>query len=305
MPVVEVPRPPLHQVGVVDFPQDLGPELAVGQWLQSVQDGVLLPVVLPLVGLVEGLDRVLQDGLHPRPPLLPQPLGDAHHRVVGAVPVGEDAGVQQVDAGSAGFVGQVDELHPVHQGLGHLGQDALHQVGVGVYDDDGVAVPARRLLPELVGDYVLHQGGLAHAGPGHVEVVAVEQVIGEVDLAGDAAGGVAHRGAGPDAPGRGGQRPGAGPLHQGRLVALPRRVPQGGRLPDAQDAALAEQPRSGRVQVGSGQDGIDAADPELGSSGVVVVAVGCGLSAMGVVAMTWSSASKATRETFSLMIRGS
>ncbi len=48
-------------------------ELVVGQQPQPVQDGVLLVGgVRVLVGLVEGLDRLLQDGLHPRPPLLPQ-----------------------------------------------------------------------------------------------------------------------------------------------------------------------------------------------------------------------------------------
>ena len=127
-----------------------------------------------LIGLVQGLHRVFQDGLHPRPPLLPQPLCHPDHRVSGAVPIGKDAGVQQVYAGGAGLVGQVDQAHPVAEGIGDLDQDAVHQVGVGVHDDDGVAVPARRLLPKLVADDVVHQGGLAHAGAGHVEVVAAQ-----------------------------------------------------------------------------------------------------------------------------------
>ena len=80
-----------------------------------------------------------------------RPLATLHHRVGGAVPVGEDAGVQQVDAGGAGLVGQVYQAHPVNQGVGDLLQQAGHQVGVGVYDDDGVVVAALGLLPHLVG----------------------------------------------------------------------------------------------------------------------------------------------------------
>ena len=63
---------------------------------------------------------------------------------------------------------------------------------MGVDDDDGVAVPARRLLPHLVDNDVMHEGGLAHAGAGDVEVVAVEQVVGEAYLAGLARRRVPH-----------------------------------------------------------------------------------------------------------------
>ena len=79
-----------------------------------------------LVGLVEGLDRLFEDGLHPGSPLLPQPLCHAHHRVGGAVAVGKDAGVQQVDAGGAGLVGQVYELHFVNQTLRYLTEQPGH-----------------------------------------------------------------------------------------------------------------------------------------------------------------------------------
>ena len=77
----------------------------VAEQLQPVQDGVLVAGVGGRVGvgLVQGLDGVLRDGLHPWSPLLPQAPGDAYHRVGGAVAVGEDAGVQQVDSGGAGL----------------------------------------------------------------------------------------------------------------------------------------------------------------------------------------------------------
>ena len=89
--------------------------------------------------------------------------------------------------------------------------------------------------------------------------------------------GAPHRSSPPDSPGRGHQHPCPGPLHQGRLVPGPRRVPQGRRLPDAQDAALAEQ--SGACGVhrrGVGYDGSDLARSEPRPGGVVVVAVGGG-----------------------------
>ena len=59
---------------------------------QPVQDGAL-PVLTGVgvaVVLVEALDGVFQDGLHPGPSLVPQSLRHPHHRVGGAVPVGKD-----------------------------------------------------------------------------------------------------------------------------------------------------------------------------------------------------------------------
>ena len=46
-----------------------------------------------------------------------------------------------------------------------------------------MASPSRpgRLLPQLVGDDVVHEGGLAHARAGHVELVAAQDVAGEAD----------------------------------------------------------------------------------------------------------------------------
>ena len=158
---------------------------------------------------------------------------------------------------------------------GHLPEQAAHQVGVGIDDDDGVAVPARRLLPHLVGDDVVHQGGLAHAGAGHVEVMAAQQVFGEVDLPGRSGGGVADVGAAADAAGRGHEHPGTGAGHQGRLVPGARRVPEAGRLADAHDTALAKEAGAGRVQhrgVGHGGPHLSHLEPCPG--GVVVVAVG-------------------------------
>ena len=235
VPPAEVPGPPLQQVGVGDLLQHVLAEVVVREELQPVEDGGLPLRLHLLVGLVEGLDGLFEDGLHPRPPLLPQALRHAHHRVGGAVPVGEDAGVQQVDAGGAGLVRQVDESHPVDEGLGDVFEDAGHQVGVGVDDDDGVRVPALGLLPHLVDDEVVHEGGLAHAGAGDVEVVAAQQVFGEADGPGLARRGVSHQRPSPDALRRRQERPCTGPLHQGRLVAGSGRVPQAGDLADAQD----------------------------------------------------------------------
>ncbi len=67
-----------------------------------------------------------------------------------------------------------------------------------------------------------------------------------------AGGGLAHQGAAAGVPGWGQKGPGPGAGHQRRLVPGPRRVPQAGRLPDPQDAAPAEQPWPGGVQVGAG-----------------------------------------------------
>ena len=145
-PAEEVPAPPLHQVWVAHLGQHVCAKVGVGEDAQPVEDGVLLARVPALVGLVKRLDGLLQDGLHPRPPLVPQPPGDAHHRVGGAVPVGEDAGVEEIDAGSAPPVGQIDEPYLACEGLRHVPKQVAHQVGVGIDDDDGVAVPARRLL---------------------------------------------------------------------------------------------------------------------------------------------------------------
>ena len=277
VPAAEVPGPPLQQVGVGDLLQHVLAEGVVGEQLQPVEDGVLLLRLHLLVGLVEGLDGLFEDGLHPRPPLLPQALGDPDHRVGGAVAVGEYAGVQQVDTGGAGLVGEVDEAHPVDERLGDVLEDPGRQVGVGVYDDDGVVVPARRLFPQLVCHEVVHQRALAHAGAGDVEVVTPEQVVGEADFPFGAGGGVSHQRAAPGALGRGAERPRAGPFHQGRLVAGAGRVPQGGDLAHPQDAAFAEQAGARRVErLRVGHDGAHAAHLETGARGVVVVTVGGG-----------------------------
>ena len=64
-------------------------------------------------------------GLHPRPPLLPHPVGHPHHRVGGAVPVGEHLRVQQIDARRTFVVAQVDEPHPVDDALGDVLQEGF------------------------------------------------------------------------------------------------------------------------------------------------------------------------------------
>ena len=129
---------------------------------------------------------------------------------------------------------------------------------------------------QLVGDDVVHQGGLAHAGAGHVEVVTAQQVLGEANLPGLPAGGVAHQGALGGAADRGQQGPGAGAFHQRSLVPLAGRVPQGRRLSHPQDAALAEQTRSGGVQTVRGNQWLYVANLELGPGGMIEVAVGGG-----------------------------
>ena len=194
-PLAEVPCPPLKQVGVGDLLQDALAEGVEREKGQRVQHGVL-PVLVRLrvlVGLVEGLYGLFEDRLHPRPPLVPQALRHAHYRVGGAVAVGEDAGVEQVDAGSAPVVRQVDETHPAGYLFGDVLQQSSHEVCVGIDDDDGVSVPALGLLTHLVRHQVVHESGLAHAGAGDVEVVAVEQVVGEPDGPGLARRGVSHQ----------------------------------------------------------------------------------------------------------------
>ncbi len=136
--------------------------------------------------------------------------------------------------------------------------------------------PAFGLFPELVGDDVVHQGGLAHAGAGHVEVVAAQQVLGETDGLADPRGSVSHQRPAAHAPGRGQQRPGAGAFQERRLIPLAGRVPQGGHLADARDAAPAEESRTGGVEVHQGDQGADLARPEPGPGGVIEVAVGGG-----------------------------
>ena len=242
-PLAEVPGPPLEEVGVGDLLQDAFSEGVEREEGQRVQDGVL-PVLVRLgvlVCLMEGLYGLFEDRLHSRPPLVPQPSRHPDHGVGGAVAVGEDAGVEQVDAGSAPVVRKVDETHPAGYLFGDVLQQAAHEVCVGVDDDDGVSVPALGLLAHLVRHQVVHEGGLAHSGAGDVEVVAVEQVVGEPDGPGLARRGVSHESSSLHASRRRQEDPCAGALHEGRLVPRSGRVPQGGGLTDSQDAPAPEQ----------------------------------------------------------------
>ena len=61
------------------------------------------------------LDDLFEDRLHPRAPLVPQPFRDAHDGVGRAVTVGENPGVEQVDAGRAVRVRKVDHPNLVGQ----------------------------------------------------------------------------------------------------------------------------------------------------------------------------------------------
>ena len=278
-PAPEVPRPPLQQVGIGDLLQDLLAELLVREQAQPVEDGVLLVRGGGRVGvgLVQGLHRLLEDGLHARTPLLPQPPGHAHDRVGGAVAVAEDAGVEEVDAGEALLRAEVHEPYLVDEGFWDVPEEIGHEVGVGVDDDDGVAVAPRRLLPQLVGDDVVHEGGLAHARAGHVELVTVEEVAREADGARPARRRLAHERALAHVP-RGGEkrlRPRAS--HERRLVPRARRVPECGRLAHAEDTAAAEQSRAGRMQpLRVGEHGRYPARREARPQGMVEVAVGGG-----------------------------
>ena len=118
---------------------------------------------------MQGLDGLFEDRLHPRSPLVPQAPGDAHHRVGGAVAVREDTGVEKIDAGRTKIVGQVYQPDAIDQGFRDPLEQPVHQVGVGIDHDYGVAVPALGLLFHLVGHDVAHQRGLAHARAGHVQ----------------------------------------------------------------------------------------------------------------------------------------
>ena len=217
--------------------------------MQTVQDGVLLLTSdrLVAVGLVEALEDVLEDALHPGPPLLPEVFHHLEDVVSGPVPVGEQLGVQEVDAGDPLVVGKVYQVHLLHQLPGDQGQQRADQVAVGVDDHDGVGVLTLGLATHLVGEDVLHQGGLSHAGLGDVEVVLAKQVVGEEDLPVLAvAGGLADGRALPYSPGEGRQQPGPRPLHEWHLLLAHGEVPQRGYLPGVQDAPPLPGPASGQ-----------------------------------------------------------
>ncbi len=120
---------------------------------------------------MQGLDRLLEDRLLARSPLLQQPACDAHNRVGGPVAVGEDARVEQVDAEGAPLVGQVDKSDLGGERFGDPLQDRRDQVGVRVDHDDGVQVAAGRFLAQLVRDDVEHQG---RQGFGETDVMAFQ-----------------------------------------------------------------------------------------------------------------------------------
>ena len=114
----------------------------------------------------------------------------------------------------------------VDEGVGDVLQEAAHQVVVDPHADlVGGPVPALGLLPHLVDDDVVHQGGLAHAGAGDVEVVPGKWIFRGVPVV---------------------VSPTWGPPRTlravGSSVLAPdsRRVPQAGRLADCHHAALAE-----------------------------------------------------------------
>ena len=103
----------------------------------------------------------------------------------------------------------------------------------------------------------------------------MQQVVGEVHGPGVARGRVAYVGAAAHTAGGGQQHAGAGALHERRLVARARWMPEGGRLAHADHAAAPEQAGGGGVhRRGRGEHGAQAARAEARAGGVVVVAVG-------------------------------
>ena len=158
-------------------------------------------------------------------------------------PVGEQVRVQQVDSGHTLVVREVDQVDLIDDLLWDKVQEGAHQVAVGVDDYDGVVVLSLGLRFQLVGDHVLHECGLSHAGLGDVEVVLPEQVAGEVDGPLAAAGDSLADGRSlPDAPRQGVDGACAGAFQQGHLVASPGHVPQGGHLAGVEHAATPPGP---------------------------------------------------------------
>ncbi len=237
-PAPEVALPPVQQELVAHALQHEGAEAVVGEQAQPVEDRVLLLGGGGGVGvvLVQGLHDLLEDRLHARSPLLPEPLRHAHDRVGGAVAVGEDARVEQVDAGVAALAREVEQAYLPRQGLGDLLEDVGDEVGVGVDDDDRVAIAARRLLAQPVRDEVLHERRLAHARARDVEVVAAQQVVGEADLPRRARRRLADERPAAYVPRLGDEHPRPGARDERRLVLRPRRVPERHGLAHAEHA---------------------------------------------------------------------
>ena len=74
-------------------------------------------------------------------------------------------GIDQIDTGNPVHSAEVQQPYLVGDLRGNQLHDLVHQVGMGVDDDDGPVVLALRLAPQLVIDDVLDQRGLPHAGP--------------------------------------------------------------------------------------------------------------------------------------------
>ena len=117
-------------------------------------------------------------------------------------------------------------------------------------DDYGVAVSSRRLLPHLVNDDVVHEGGLAHSRTCDVEVVTAQQVAGEFYFRLPSRTCVTDRRASPDAARGRHQHPGPRTLDQGRFVSGSRRVPQAGDLSNPQYAPTTEEAGTGGMHHG-------------------------------------------------------
>ena len=130
-----------------------------------------------------------------------------------------------------------------------------------------------------MGDDVLHEGGLAHAGACHVEVVPSEQVVGEADAAGWVGGRVADMRADGEFAAGGGEHAGTRPFDGRRLVTSRGGMPECGDLPDAEDSAPAEEAGSRGGEFDGLRLGPDFASDEPSAGGIVVVPIGrCGFS---------------------------
>ena len=82
---------------------------------------------------------------------------------------------------------------------------------------------------------------LAHARSRHVEVVAAQEVLGEVDGPCRPGDGLSHGRAAPGALRIGMQHPRTGAADEGHFVTRAGRMPEGGHLANAEDAALPEE----------------------------------------------------------------
>ena len=121
-----------------------------------------------LVGLVEGLDRLLQDGLHPRPPLLPQAHGPRRttESAVRSLSAKTRVSSRLMPGARVSSARSMRRLPCPTRDSGTCSRIPATRSAWGSTTTMASWSRPSRLLLELVGDDVVHQGGLAHAGCG-------------------------------------------------------------------------------------------------------------------------------------------